>query len=552
LFYKEDKPVAFFPSWSFLDPLQKIPFLIPFVPDREDVVNQMLAATHRFGCKVPRGDGVQMKDFVRYAKAFIRKFFIPLAAEEIPTVRQWLDESNYSLRRKRYLLRIYEKATVLNAKIVRADAFIKNEGYDIPKAPRAINSPSDLSKVLLGPLMHAIDKKIFALKWFVKGSDPHMWPDRMWELFGNSRVFETDFKSMEAHHQGIYAEILHYWIMHMVRRCGLANCFKRLVSRMVRGTNESVFSKIKTSIPERLMSGAMWTSSANGVLNLLLMSYMTLRTRDRISAPEDLVCIVDQVKCLVEGDDGIMQDIGMDMSLIKKLGVMLTIDSRSNFSEAHFCGVICDQNERKVLYDPLKFVRNFFCFPVKYVNARDNKNWCLARAKALSYLYNFSSSPVVGPFCHHMCELTRGYDVVSVLSEIDSFKVPYVLSALRQKIWKQAPVISSTSREIVALRFGVSVSRQQELESILCAQSGPFFVELRDFMKDIDYQHSFDDVAFEGRHVSQNFHGLSMLPCNVRNSIEKACHRKRQVLRADKSFDWVVPRIAWDLSAHGI
>ena len=64
----------------------------------------------------------------------------------------------------------------------------------------------------------------------------------------------------------------------MVRCLPGAKVLKDLVCYLMGARNECSFKHVHASVDERLMSGALWTSSANGMLNLLLSSYISART----------------------------------------------------------------------------------------------------------------------------------------------------------------------------------------------------------------------------------------------------------------------------------
>lgn len=460
-------------SFAILDERFYLPIIPPFMANRQSLSNQVAAVVHRVGCAMPEPKWDRIADFKRYAEEWIKCHFTPLDPEDVPSFDEWLNQTPYSGSRKEYLREV--KASIHDLKDVYAEckSFVKWESYPEMKAPRAINSPSDESKVLLGPLMHAVDKKTFASGWFVKGTNPRDWPDMLCELFRGRHVCETDFSSFEAHHLVHYENIIRFWVMHMIRHCGLTNNFKRLVSRLMMGTNIMNFSKLVATIPQRLMSGAMWTSSANGVLNLLLMSYTILRSVDSTSSPEQLAkTMPENFIGRVEGDDGIFACDCLNMKIIEELGLLLKPELHEKFTDAKFCGIICDEENHRVVTDPRRFLQKFCLCPANYVDSKETKLMSLLRAKALSYACNFNDCPIIGEVCHKVLDITRSYDIQPVLSEMDGLKRSYIQTSLTEKIWLKKPVISSSSRLVVEKRFGISVSMQMDIEARVHVSNG--------------------------------------------------------------------------------
>jgi len=431
-------------------------------------------------------------DFKQFAEAFIKLHFVSLREDELSSFNAWLDSCPYGERRKTYLSDVRKKIFRLDKKTPESKSFLKWEGYEEPKNPRAINSPSDESKTILGPLIHDVDKKTFQLKWFVKGTNPRDWPDLMAATFGDSTIMETDFKSFEAHHRQVYAGVVHFWVMHMIRNACPSAAFKRLVSKMMLGTNKTKFSAITAEVSQRLMSGCMWTSSGNGVLNLLIMCYLNARAVYPMMSPLELPEHVDEYfKGYVEGDDGICVFKNVSEQLIQDMGLVLSMTKSSHFGEAKFCGVICDAVERKIVSDPMKILRNFFVLPPKYKCASENKQMTLIRAKAMSYKYRLGNAPVVGSLCDRVLDATRSLDVSSVITEFDSWKQKELRSAIQEKSWKDRAQVSDRSRMIVSKKFHLSAGQQMLMEESIMAGTGKIIeMDLAPYINNTDLAHA--------------------------------------------------------------
>jgi hypothetical protein len=492
------KAVAFLSDFQIIDSLVKLPIYLPFIPDQQDPRNQIAACIHRVGREMPGIDRDEKYVFKKYAEHFIKTKLTPLQDSDVPTTKEWLDNSPYNGKRKTHLAKLRNELDIMSMDLADNESFVKWEFYAEPKQPRGINSYSDESKVLLGPIQHAMDKNLFKLKYYVKGTTPKDWPAMMRDLFGNDAVMETDFSSFEAHHREVYAHLVAFWMNHMVGNLSEKDHYVRLIEKMVLGTNKMKFSTLTATVDQRLMSGALWTSSSNGLLNLLVLSYLNMRTMLPNANPEELVERLDEFFVgLVEGDDGICRFNNVDPTLIKKLGLELKFKKADYFGDASFCGIVCDPVELVVLTNPLKILRNFFVLPSKF--AFTDRNTCLAmlRAKALSYKFNYNDNPIVGELCHRVCELTATHSVgcKMVTNELGSWYNNYVNTALEQKIWKTKPCVTQTSRLIIEKKFGISILEQHRIEEILRGGNGTFEMNLRHHMNQDDLRNALEYVS---------------------------------------------------------
>lgn len=520
--------VARYGRFVVLHKLTGAPFFPPFIPDLHHVSNQVASIVHRFGCKMPRYDGDVFSDFYTYSRVFLVKNLEPLISREVEDFDGWLSNTPYTSVRKLYLASLRHSEIACGKKVSECLSFIKWEGYMEPKNPRAINSPSDLSKVILGPLFKAIDKKTFEMKWFVKGTDPKQWPSRLRDLFGRRPVVGTDFKSFESHHRDGFSRIVHFWIMHMIRGLPVAHSTRRLISKLVLGHNVTKFSTCKAEILQRLMSGALWTSSANGVLNLLIMSYLTSRNAMPHLTPEQLAFYASESFVGVfEGDDGLSSATRVDRDLIQRLGVKLTLDESPSFDTASFCGIVCQYESDAVVTDPVKVLRSFFVIPPKYMNSSPKIHMQLYRAKALSYKYAYNDCPIVGPLCHKICDLTRSVDARVISSETKLWRLRDVPINELMAQWKNTPKVSDEARAVVSQQFRVSVEQQLIIESEIAASvDGIFRVDLELFdLETGSVSHKLMRDCFEharinlSDHEPEGWNGPSPVDAIVKNGL---------------------------------
>lgn len=514
------------------------PVAIPYIPDGNHVFNQIVASVHRFG-RVMNPIAIEESPlFLDFGKKFIRKVFDPLKQSEIKSFKEWIESTDYCRTRKIQLAKLLLNVVKIDDDTVTSKSFIKFEGYEKPKNARGINSYTDESKAIIGPIQSCVDKKTFKYKAFMKGHPVREWAKILKNTLGDNPVLETDFSSFEAHHHGECAKLVHYWVMHMIRDCGFTNHFKRIVSRMMLGTNVTKFKWITATLAQRLMSGAMWTSSANGVLNLILMVYLNGRSKYPDADTDWLVENVDSYfSGHVEGDDGICACSNIDTSIITRLGLNLEFKMARNYGEAKFCGIICDSSSNRITTDPLKVIRNFFIVPPEYKNAGETKIKSLFRAKALSGKCNFNDCPIIGELYHHVCNLTRSIDPASTKSELLGWRGREQLDlAIKDKLHLKKPVVDDLDRLVVERRFKIPVQVQLLWEHQIRSSGEVIRLALIDFISKRDLDHALDFCS-----RSPVVPELPVrIPEVVQNTIDSAYIKKRRanvfVLKQDAFF----------------
>lgn len=469
------------------------------MPSLTSTSNQIIACVHRFGRNMPDPDPATILDFERYCRRFIVEEFEPITTLDLPSFDVWLEHTPYSNARKKQL-RELRKTMSLDDKAFDSQSFGKWEQYPKYKAMRAINSPSDLSKAILGPLIWASDKKTFKSRFFVKGSDPKTWPDQLRKLFGTQRVVETDFTAFESTHRDKFAEIISFWLDHMTQLVR-TDLQWQYIQHLVNGTNRAVFKFVTATIPQRLMSGSLWTSSANGVLNLMIMSYLSGRAQYPNLDPERLADIMRQEFVgKVEGDDGITLDVGITPLQIANLGIVLDFEPHDNYSQANFCGITCPLDGGSIIIDPMKVMRKFFLIPPKYMNSPAKVHLELLRAKALSYAHLFGECPIVGALSRAVLRLTSNVRISRSILEYYTDEVrhnwlkshtmqgPNFLHAQCKPAGLKEMSCSNATRTLFAERFYFSIPHQMRIERAFDAwEGGSIWLELPFTLEEYDY-----------------------------------------------------------------
>lgn len=446
-----DRPIGWFDS-------DDTPHFVPFIPNPNCLQNMIFSGQHRFARIGKPMDPYYEQDFTAYYREFISGFS-PIT--HYPDLIEWLKTKlKYTLDKKDEIVKSQDFLDLL---LIFCDAFIKGENYDKVKFARTINAYPDSLKRIFGPLFEAIDEATFRDSRFVKKMTMQQRVQKLTELFGDSSVMETDFSSFESHMRGVYAEAVFHWFEHMASGVASPDVIA-LVKGAMQGVNVCRYKWVEMQVDETLMSGASWTSSGNGVLNLLIMSYLVSRTKyPTLGAVERARWSRENFVGVVEGDDGLCVDVGVSKELIDGMGLDLKFETHPHFGLASFCGCVTDPVTSTVVTDPIRFVRRFFYIDGSLYGARKSKQMAALRMKALSYKYQYANAPIVGPVVDQVLRLTRSVDHRSAHAE-ERVRMQ-AERAVELKLWQTPACVQPESREHVQEVFGISVEHQLALEA---------------------------------------------------------------------------------------
>jgi len=462
--------VATITPYGFRNPTTGWPDLMPNICDLRHPQNMIDGCVHRVGREmlVPsRLDNEEAREYYEFTLAFVRKFVGKLADSELMSLEEALEESSYSNTRIEQLKRAeLEKYDVTSKNknpfetVMQAQAFSKAESFNEPKVNRIINSYSDSSKILLYAIIKSMEKKICKCGFFIKGTDPRTWNDLLFNMFGDSPVIENDFSSFESHHVGVFAEAMKDSVSYILSGLSVSPMLRDMIMTMLEGVNKMTFKYITVYCENRLMSGALWTSCLNGLLNLSIMQYLYTKSERGLS--QKLIKATN-FKCLVEGDDGIMTAFKVPKKSIDNLGINCDMDVVQNYTEASFCGITGNLMAKHIVTDPRRILRNFFVMEDKYKNCGDNKVKSLLRSKALSYKYCYPHLPIVGKMCDRILFITRGFQITLH----DSQKYDIIKRATDMKVWQVPSEPTSEDRLLVSEKYGIDLHLQRELEDLM-------------------------------------------------------------------------------------
>lgn len=462
---------------------------VPLTAIRYDssVANEVSATIKRFGCDMPNGDNEERKKFFLFSTSLLESILEPIVDTDVHTLENALEDTSYSKTRKEQLINLVKHFDPQKELDVKVKSFIKDEGYLEMKYPRAINSPSDLTKAILLPLWKAVDEATFKkLPGTIKGTRPDQRYSLLDQMLGDEPVLETDFSSMEAHHEREFIDLIFWWFCFMTRNLENFGLQKQLTEKLMKGRHLIEFKNSRVSLDQRLMSGALWTSSSNTVLNYCLMNYIHSQTVYPDGDVQNLLQAAKSYRGMVEGDDGICvgqpaQDLQRRL-IIDRLGLKLKFSYHNHHSEANFCGMTCDPCSKSVVKDPIGVLLKFFVLPRRYKTANERTKLALLRARAMSYKSLFPNAPIIGKMCDYVLYRTRSY-----IPRFDPDILPYFMKAEVVKLSPELLVPShptDVSRMLVSDLFGVSRIAQIEIEAVFDDKNIDLKLNIKDHVCD--------------------------------------------------------------------
>lgn len=497
-----------------MDSILGTPVLPLSYPCRRDPVNQMCGLISRVGAMMPERSPVRINHFVKYCQAFIHTM-TPLSDADIPSLEEALKRTKYPNKWCDYLRQVRHNTRHYSKDLDRIQMFIKLEpaswgvdldGNEIPGEPRCINAQSELATSILLPFFQEIDKRIFnhdEHKYFIKGYRPSEIPHILLSKMGLGEVMTNDFSSFEAHHSGDYAYVLYYLFMHMIRGLSSRRPIQVLLKKMVMGVNRIDGMYFTIALLQRMMSGVLWTSSGNGFLNLMFMSYISQVRGDEYPDVDMMVQWTrSSFSGVVEGDDSIMPKpswpVEETTSIIRQLGLNAKVEIFESVNKAGFCGVQCDSDSMVSVRDPIKAIRKMQAIPMKYSDSPASVHRALLRGAAISGKDIAGDTPVFGAYCDWVLRATRGYDVERYRVELDSYNRESFDAAVRDKLWQREANVRPSSRGLVEQLYGIPVALQYELEHRIRQSGDRLELPISLFMTAKQIAHSYAHLVPKG------------------------------------------------------
>lgn len=445
----------------------------------------------------------ERRKFRGFVKKFLRENLQPLAADELLTTEQWLEESNYPKWRKEELLKAREESRDMNtewsyatdstASNRKVKMFVKDEFYEEYKYPRNIYGAEDAFKVQLGPIIKSIEKKVFALKYFIKKipkRERAKYLDEMFDGIG-MKTLETDYTSFETHFDSTLKcdcefEMIRYMTQNLTEQSKVLRWIRAT------GTLNNVVNKYMYLILGcKRMSGEMDTSLSNGFSNLMFILYAVEKYNLEHRGPA------------IEGDDGLIQLSGdIPSEYFKLMGLNVKMIWHDEFSHASFCGMVFDREEKIIITNPLPVLATTPWINRKYVDSTDVKLKALLRAKALSLVWEYPGCPIIYEYGKKLLELTSEVkaDWGANAGWWESQTARYVTAEM-ERTGAEFPVVAvgPRTRALMEAKYHVTVEQQHSIERDITKMTWESFTSITatDLMPDV-WKINYKNYVYEG------------------------------------------------------
>ena len=490
------------------------------IPDTNDANNVREGFMKRIGCAVPEPDDSVKMLLPMYVDHFINYYDLDgkiteMLSEDLEKYMNWetyKETLRYNPARLRQLEKIRKEVEIIDTfdfsdsiegrflkdLWTKIEAHVKWESYKGEmKYARLIFARVDWFKTFYGSYAKIMQKCIYmCLEQFCCTNLPVKdLPKHMVDKYSLcSLILSTDFSAFESHN--------YPWVMYnifwkfMVRMWGYEFNVELFVSmKILTGTNiiENVFVSCK--VDAKVMSGEVWTSIINWITNLIFIffivecegfaygtgffshSFAFKFFRGPRMPPKWTIIVFTAA-----GDDGMtgltyLPWINYDnlnrSTYLHFYGVNLKLEMKDSIAGSGFLSKLYSENDMNTLCDPIKQLAKGI-LPIKYANSKVGVKKALARARAMSLLYEFGGCPVVASYALCIIRCTRNVQIKKALilmQQDDWFSFDKVSEAVKwydeevkgkYDTWKVE--IGEESRLIIEDNFGIPVCTQHYME----------------------------------------------------------------------------------------
>lgn len=357
--------------------------------------------------------------------------------------------------------------------------FGKEEFYaaEVLKVLRGINARPNVWKAFMGPLIKFLEHLVYDHPAFVKKvpvTKRAEYIKFILEVVGDCYA-GTDYSSFESmFHRAIMlctsVALYRFMFQHLPGSAAIIYILEEILA----GDNVIFCKWFRIIIEATRQSGEMDTSFANGLVNLIFMSFIMVLVRedelqDAFLRRETMGLYEKRERRVVEGDDGAAGCRGRlpTPADFARLGFVVTDDYSSNPLHLAFCGIRAAEDMTNIR-DVRKVLATFPFLPRRYVRAKVHMLKTLYRAKALSLLVESRNCPVLHSFARAIVRLTRAQHnrVKKVIHNLfDAYHRDIAYEGL-EKYGNNVPdpIIGFETRLRCEEWFNISVEKQLELE----------------------------------------------------------------------------------------
>ncbi len=435
--------------------------------DPNDIETTRAGVEKRFGTKAPDPDLLLMAEFRQFVIKFCKDHLKPLPPDSDTTVESWLANTSYTQRRKEELLKKWELLgnpdRIFDKKYTECKSFVKDEFYPDFKHARAINSRTDEFKCAVGPIFKLIEKKVFALDYFIKKIPVSERPKYIMDMLARAgyEYDAADYTSFESLFTAPLMEACEMELYdYMTQELPEHEYFMKACRTVLAGENVCVFKDLTARVEAVRMSGEMCTSLGNGFSNLMFCLFLNHKYGDTRDEPYSKAVVI-------EGDDSLASrtGVGLEPHHFAKLGLIIKMEHHLQVSEASFCGLVFDEDDLVNVTNPLEVLATTGWCTSQYARSTANKKRALLRCKALSIAHQYPGCPILSSFAQYLLRVTRGQDVRHMVANWrNTYEREQLIDALRdeKKIKHISPPINT--RLLVERLYSIPVERQMILE----------------------------------------------------------------------------------------
>ena len=435
-------------------------------PHMKDVKGLMESNIKRIMGTHPLPEPGMIDEVHSFTRQFVKQYQ-PLGRDQDFSVDAWLETTNYTRDQKAKIRldfeaclgRVISTRGKMNNTFPRC--FQKDEFYDTFKYYRSIFARPNAFKAMAGPLFKHIEKEVFSDPHFIKKVARTEWAKNIREaVIREGRVYvSTDYSAFESQFRDFIMRAVEFELyMHMTQFTPGYIAFLELLT-IIAGRNTCQFKWFDVVVIACRMSGEMCTSLGNGFSNLIFFSFVMKK------------CHVIDWDGRFEGDDGIA---GLtyptnpdDINMFVKLGLTIKLLVHKKLATASFCGQVFDEVELISIADPIKLLLKLGWSDVKYLHSRKSKKMALAKAKAMSLLYQYAGAPVITRACLWVLRCTKRIDVRPILKGLSDYDRTQYLEAaehLGEALEIANRTVGYATRNLCAELYGMSVNDQLMLE----------------------------------------------------------------------------------------
>lgn len=437
-------------------------------PHLKDVKGLMESNVKRIMGSHPDPDPDLLKEIAEFVAMYVKRYK-PLSREQDFSVEGWLDHTNYTLQQKAEIRLDYEaclgRVVDTRSKLnnTNPQCFQKDEFYDTFKYYRSIFARPNAFKAMAGPMFKHIEEVVFSDPHFIKKTPRTMWAREIRDsLIREGRVYvSTDYSAFESQFRDYIMHCVEFQLyMHMTQFTPGYIAFLELLT-IIAGRQHCQFKWFDIVVIACRMSGEMCTSLGNGFSNLIFFSFVMRK------------CNVDDWDGKFEGDDGLAgltyPTDPSDINMFEKLGLTIKLLLHKKLATASFCGQVFDEWELVSVADPIKLLLKLGWSNVRYMGARRSKLMALAKAKAMSLLYQYAGCPVITRACLWVLRNTWHIDVRTVYRGVSEYERSMLQEAelhLGEALAIANRDIGANTRLLVEELYNVSVTDQSHLEKM--------------------------------------------------------------------------------------